>query len=276
MCISDIPSSLRNPSFLGPLPPRHPPSFSTSTERTDLTSLMHTRRSTLLPLLLLEPIFLLSPDSTDLLWNPSSPTAPLLLSPLWSLTAHHFVSPNSPLNFDPAWQLCCVPFLLPQLTMSIFLTKPSSCASSTFWQLQEHSLVKKVFNKPFGLTGPPSPQRWIVCIQSGSLHLGTVGFGRKKGQEIVFLWCIIQFASRFLIFSTACFEVAKRCEITAFDRGDSVTQTGLRSDLNTKEPSILQPFPSYRGQKTETLPAATSRRVMLSSGDGLQKRARKE
>lgn len=120
------------------------------------------------------------------------------------------------------------------------------------------------------------PPRWTVCIQFGSLHLGTVGFGRKKGQEIVFLWCIIQFASRFLIFSTTCFEVAKRCEITAFDRGDSVTQTGLRSDLNIKVPSILQPFPSYRGQKTETLPEATSRRVMLSSEDGLQKRARKE
>lgn len=29
-----------------------------------------------------------------------------------------------------------------------------------------------------------------------------------------------------------CFEVAKGCEITLFDRGDSVTQSGLRSDLN--------------------------------------------
>lgn len=43
--------------------------------------------------------------------------------------------------------------------------------------------------------------------------------------------------------------MAKRGEIIAFDRRDSVTQTGLKSDLNIKVPRILQTFPSYRGQK---------------------------
>lgn len=80
------------------------------------------------------------------------------------------------------------------------------------------------------LTSIP-PQR-NGYIQFGSLHLETVDFGRKKGQEIELYIKEKQFASRFLIFPMTCFEVAKGCEITLFDRRDSVTQTGLKSDLN--------------------------------------------
>lgn len=61
--------------------------------------------------------------------------------------------------------------------------------------------------------------------------------------------------------------------MAAFDRGDSVTQAGLRSDLDIKVTSTLQPFPSDRGQESETWPEAASWRVVLSSEDGLQKRA---
>ena len=46
-----------------------------------------------------------------------------------------------------------------------------------------------------------------------------------------------------------CLKVAKRGEIIAIDRRDSVTQTGFISDLNIKAPSTLQTSPSYRGPK---------------------------
>lgn len=61
--------------------------------------------------------------------------------------------------------------------------------------------------------------------------------------------------------------------MAAFDRGDSVTQAGLRSDLDIKVTSTLQLFPSYRGQESETRPEAASWGVVLSSEDGLQERA---
>lgn len=47
--------------------------------------------------------------------------------------------------------------------------------------------------------------------------------------------------------------MAKRGEIIAFDRRDSVTQTGLKSDLNIKVPSMLQTFPSYREPKAREI-----------------------
>ena len=61
--------------------------------------------------------------------------------------------------------------------------------------------------------------------------------------------------------------------MVAFDRGDSVTQAGLRSDLDIKVTSTLQLFPSYGGQQSETRPEAESWGVVLSSEDGLQERA---
>lgn len=99
------------------------------------------------------------------------------------------------------------------------------------------------------------PPHWIDYTQFGSLHLRTVDVGRKKGQEIAFLWCIIQFASRFLIFPMTCFEVANRREITAFDREDSVTHTGLRADFNimsTEYPTALSWLWGAKRQRTCT------------------------
>lgn len=57
-----------------------------------------------------------------------------------------------------------------------------------------------------------------------------------------------------------CFEVARGCEITLFDCGDSVTQTGLRSDLNVSA-KYSTALCWLQGPQDKTLPWTTSWRV---------------
>ena len=97
------------------------------------------------------------------------------------------------------------------------------------------------------------------CIQPGSLHLGTVDFGKKKGQETELYIKEKQFASRFLIFPETCFEVAEGWEITPFDHGDSVTQRGLRSDLNAKYSTALAWVPGGSAGRPKDRPCPEQR-----------------
>lgn len=93
-------------------------------------------------------------DSTDstchhrLAVTPSSPDSQhptMAATSLFEVSQHtSLYHPNRHLIRHPMTVVQCAVLASP--TNDSFLTKPSSYVSSTFWQLQEHSLVKKVFS----------------------------------------------------------------------------------------------------------------------------------
>lgn len=169
----------------------HPTSSPSSHPRSGIRLPSCTAHVPLLPLLLLVCSIPFSPGSTDLQRPARKSLLARQLLPTLALstmeshsTSHGSAQHPHPPQFNRTLRGYVWSLLPPLMLISTSQTKASACVFSRFWQLQEHSLVRKCSLSPVVyLTSPSPPPHTVLALQFGSSHLVTIDYGRKKGQE---------------------------------------------------------------------------------------------